>query len=180
MDSPAFFAGYDADYGAHENPGSIDYPVCRVPNLYGIEYIAAYITRLDMEERFCRAAGFTDALLRGYHRDGMELLANFFELSLGCAAGAVLCGKGPADALTADDAAYLARRLGEVSEKRLEGMLQLACGQACARLGMDAEVRKHATAVMDTMLPHIQSALRCGHPETVFVVPKGVYAHASD
>jgi hypothetical protein len=169
----AFFAGYDADYGAHENPGSIDYPVCRVPSLNGVEYIAAYLIRLDMEERFCRAARFSDALLRGYHRDGMELLVNFFELSLGCAAGAVLCGKAPADALAADDREYLARRLGEASDNRLKGMLMLACGHACARLGVDAEVSKHAEAVMADMLPHIASALRCGHAETVFIVPKG-------
>ena len=49
-------------------------------------------------------------------------------------------------------------------------MLQLACGQVCAPAGMDAEVRKHAATVMDTMLPQIRSALSCGYAETVFIV----------
>lgn len=169
---PAFFSAYDTEYGAHENPGSVDYPVCRVPDLVGVEYMLAYLKRADMENRFCRAAEYTDALLRGYHKDGKQLLVNLFELSLSCAVGAVLCGKAPADALNADDVSHLGQRLREASGKRLYGMLCLACGQACARLGMDAEVSKHAAAVMNDMLPHVQNALRAGHPEQVFIVPK--------
>lgn len=169
---PLFFSAYDSEYGAHESPGSIDYPVCRVPDLTGVEYMLAYLKRADMENRFCRAAGYTDALLRGYHKDGRQLLVSLFELTLGCAVGAVLCGKAPADALVAEDVAYLAQRLREVPPARLKGMLVLACGQVCARLGMDEEISAHAAAVISDMLPHIQGALRTGHPEQVFIVPK--------
>ncbi len=169
---PAFFSTFDLEYGAHESPGSIDYPVCRVPELTGIEYILAYLKRLEAENRFCRAAGYSDALLRGYHKGGKLLLVNLFELTLGCAAGAVLCGKAPAEPLTRQDAAYLARRLKEAPQTRLYGMLRIACAQSCARLGMDAEVSAHAAAVMNGMGPHIQNALRTGHTEQAFVVPK--------
>ncbi len=169
---PPFFAEYDSEYGAHETPGSIDYPVCRVPDLVGAEYMLAFLKRLDMENRFCRAAGYTDALLRGYHKDGKQLLVSLFELTLGCAVGAVLCGKVPAEALTPEDVAYLAQRLREVPAARLKGMLVLACGQACTRLGMDEETAAHAAAVMNDMLAHIQGALRTGHPQQMFIMPK--------
>ncbi len=169
---PAFFSAYDAAYGAHESPGSIDYPVCRVPELTGIEYILVYLKRLEAENRFCRAAGYSDALLSGYHRDGKQLLVNLFELTLGCAAGVALCGKAPAEPLTRQDVVYLAQQLGEAQTARLYGMLRIACAQSCARLGMDAETCAHAAAVMKDMLPHIQNALRTGHPERVFIVPE--------
>lgn len=171
---PAFFDAFDAEYGAHESPGSIDYPVCRVPDLSGIEYILAFLKRLDAENRFCRAAGYSDALLNGYHKGGKLLLLNLFELTLGCAAGAVLCGKAPIEPLTRQDVVYLAQRLKETPQARLTGILRIACAQGCARLGMDAEVSAHASAVMNGMLPHIQNALRTGHAEQVFIVPKEV------
>ena len=173
-----FFSAYDSEYGAHETPGSIDYPVCRMPVLDGVEYMLAYLKRTDMENRFCSAAGFSDALLRGHHKDGRQLLVNLFELSLSSAVGAVLCGKAPADALTAEDVSYLAQRLGEVPETRLDGVLRLACGQACVRLGMDEQTGAHAAAVMNDMLAHIQSALRSGHTELVFIVPEEVRERA--
>ena len=131
----AFFVGYDADYGAHESPGSIDYPV-RVPARDGIEYIVAYLDRLDMENHFCHAAKYSDNLLHGYHDDGAELLENLFELTLGCCVGAVLCGKGPADVLTKKDVGYLGQRLKGLPGERLKTMLRIACAQGCARLGV--------------------------------------------
>jgi len=166
----AFFAGYDADYGAHESPGSIDYPV-RVPARDGIEYIAAYMERLDMQNRFCHAAGYTDRLLLGYSRGGRDLLVNLFEMTLCCCVGAVLCGKQPDDDLTTQDAAYIGRRLKDLSESRLKAMLRLACAQSCTRLRVDEATTAHAAASMDTLLPDIRTALRTGHPETVFIVP---------
>jgi hypothetical protein len=170
---PAFFADYDAEYGAHESPGSIDYPVCRVPALCGVEYISAYLTRLEMENRFCLRSGYSDALLRGYHRDGKQLLVNLFELSLGSVTGAVLCGKHPAEPLRKEDVAYLVQRLGGLPQKRLYDLLRLAYRRACSGVCLATEnVRMHAEAVAEAMLPHIQNALRTGHAEQVFIVPK--------
>lgn len=167
----AFFAGYDTDYGAHESPGSIDYPV-RMPERCGIEYISMYLERVDMENRFCRTAGYSDALLRGYQSDGAGLLVNLFELQLGCCVGALLCGKGPADALLAEDAVYLGQRLQGLPTERLKAMLHLACTQGCTRLGIDEATTAYADKTLDALLPHIQAALRCGHPETVFIPAK--------
>ncbi len=168
----AFFDAYDAEFGAHENPGSIDYPV-RVPARDGIEYMEAYLSRVDIQNRFCHAAGYTDRLLHGYYRGGKDLLINLFDLMLSCCVGAVLCGKQPDEYLTAQDAAYLGRRLKDLPDNRLKAMLRLACTQSCAKLRVDEETATHAAAAMDALLPDIRTALRTGHPETVFVVPKG-------
>jgi len=59
-----------------------------------------------------------------------------------------------------------------LSGERLKAMMRLACAQGCSRLGIDKTSAAYAARTMDTLLPHIQTALRCGHPETIFIVPK--------
>lgn len=64
-----FFSSYDMDYGAHETPVSIDYPLCNDKmELVGVEYICDYLQKLYMENQFCKNFAQQDihCLLRGY------------------------------------------------------------------------------------------------------------------
>jgi hypothetical protein len=176
---PLFFDGYDSEFGAHESPGSIDYPV-RAPALCGVEYMLEYLKRLDIENRFCRAAHFSDALLRGYHSGWRDMLENLCALALGCAVGAVLCGKRAAEPLEFGDAARLAAQLNAMPPIRMERAAGMAFERTLCALGMaDAPSRSHLAVVFRGWLPVMRAALRSGYPETAFIAPKRAAAHAA-
>ncbi len=49
-----FFRQYDVHFMAHKIPCAIDYPLCHpLPELFGIEYILAYLKCLHLENTFC-------------------------------------------------------------------------------------------------------------------------------
>ncbi len=166
-----FFAGYDLDYGAHETPGSIDYPVA-MPSLCGVEYMLEYVRRLDAENRFCRAAGFSDALLRGYHPGWRDMLENLALLTLGSALGAALLGRALPALPERGDAARLGQVLGGMPPERREGVCGMALERVIAQYGAEEEARAHLAALGRELLPALRQALRSGHPETVFLEPR--------
>lgn len=93
---PGFFAAYDADYAAHDTPGSIDYPLGQdISDLAGIEYIYSYLYHLNLENEFCTIfpTEQIESLLQGYNEHYQELLINIFELVLINSIGSVLAGK---------------------------------------------------------------------------------------
>lgn len=92
---PSFFSAYDMDFGAHETPASIDYPLGNDKmNLSGIEYIHEYLQKLQLENEFCSyfSTEEVNGLLRGYDRQYKELLFNIYELVLTNAVGCLLLG----------------------------------------------------------------------------------------
>ena len=53
MALPLFFKLYDKKFAAHEISGSIDYPLyLEEINLSGVEFIAEYLRRISIEDRF--------------------------------------------------------------------------------------------------------------------------------
>jgi hypothetical protein len=95
-----FFSSYDIDFGAHESPGSIDYPLGNDKmNLTGLEYVHTYLDKLQMENVFC---GFFPAdeihsLFRGYDQQYQELLFSMYDLVFVNAVGSFLLGRNEAD-----------------------------------------------------------------------------------
>jgi hypothetical protein len=164
---PLFFSAYDKTYAAHESPGSIDYPTCvDISRLTGIEYTDAYIEALTLEAAFLSRD--IDALLRGYSPGWRDLLINAYEHAMTNALGCVLCGRDPSRlSLLADDRAYLAERLGGLSETRLRAMLGVALG----RLALNEAELAYAQRALPGIAASIRTALGSGHPEAVFVTP---------
>ncbi len=94
---PEFFHDYDIEYGAHETPGSIDYPLMYAMQDYlGVEYIYEYLKRLTIEDsilsRFSREA--VQRLADSYDREARHLLINLCELATINAIGCVMLDKG--------------------------------------------------------------------------------------
>lgn len=176
---PLFFASYDKTYAAHENPGSIDYPLCAdVSRLTGIEYTAAYIDALTAEAALLSRWTQTDvdALLRGYSPGWRELLVNAYEPALTNTLGRVLCGHSPASlGLSAQDRASLAQRFAPLSSKRLQAML----GLALERLKLDTASHNYAASRLRRIADSIIAALDTGHPESVFITPAAPPAPAA-
>lgn len=91
-----FFSGYDTEFGAHESPGSVDYPLGNDKmNLTGLEYTKSYLLKLQMENEFCAAfsAEEIQSLLRGYSPTYHELLFSIYDLVFTNAIGGQLLGR---------------------------------------------------------------------------------------
>lgn len=99
---PEFFHDYNIEYGAHEIPGTVDYPLLNaVTGDLGVEYIHEYLKRLTLEDGIL--SRFSDQRLRllmnSYDREAQHLLINLCELAVINAIGCELLGREPAKLL---------------------------------------------------------------------------------
>jgi hypothetical protein len=78
-----FFHDYNIEYGAHDTPCSIDYPLYgNISNLLGVEFIYDYLRRFSLEHDLIHhyKAETVNSLLLGFDQDAEHLLLNLFEL----------------------------------------------------------------------------------------------------
>lgn len=129
-----FFSSYDMDFGAHESPGSVDYPLGNDKmNLTGLEYVRTYLLKLQLENTFCRLfpADEIHCLFRGYDKQYQELLFSMYDLVFANAVGSLLLGRNEADlSISRFDRQFLQSEL----EHRLEEARDLIVDDAVARL----------------------------------------------
>ena len=124
---PGFFHDYVIEFGAQEDVGSIDYPLCNtIGKISGIEYIYEYVRRLALENDYCRK--FSDSsiemLLHGFSNDYMHILVNIYELLLTNALGCELLGQSVTDlSITKVDQKWLQKNLSPLSENELQKKL---------------------------------------------------------
>ncbi|MDF2541483.1 MAG: hypothetical protein K0S47_1201 [Herbinix sp.] len=93
---PKFFHDYNMEFGAHDNPGFVDYPLCNpVEHRLGIEFIYEYLIRLTEENIFCKRfpAVEMEQLLYCYDKESIHLLVNLYELVITNALGCELTGQ---------------------------------------------------------------------------------------
>ena len=171
---PIFFSAYDADFGAHDTPASIDYPLSNDKmDLVGIEYIYSYLQKLLMENQFCK--NFTEhdihCLLRGYDEHYQDLLINIFGLVLTNAVGSVLANKNALHLNVEPlDRQYLQQNLADLSIDQLDTMLRDASAQLCQELNIaDRLLQKHIAATVMELSPRFKNALEKNQLESIFV-----------
>lgn len=169
-----FFSVYDADFAAHETPGSIDYPLgSDQMDLAGIEYIYSYLQKLFWENRFCKS--FTEydifCLLRGYDEHYQDLLVNISGLVLTNAVGSVLAGKnGHQLNIEPSDRLYLQEKLAGVPEDELETMLHGALTLLFREFNIsDALLQEYMTAALKDLPARIGNALQNNCLNLVFI-----------
>lgn len=93
-----FFKKYNADYSAHENIITADYPLCNsIDSLTGIEFIQKYVDSIYCENLFCRyfSSEAIHALLCGFDDHYQQLVFNIFEKVYTCAIGCELLEISP-------------------------------------------------------------------------------------
>lgn len=127
---PDFYHDYDMRYAAQEGGGSIDYPLAiDITDLDGAEYIMEYLTRLSLENRFCRHFPIKaiKQLLKGYHKDYADLLINIFEIVLTNGLGCVLLNRDIYSLeIEEDDRPELKAMLSDLKSSELESKLIMA------------------------------------------------------
>jgi hypothetical protein len=193
---PMFFTAYDADYGAHETPASIDYPLGNDRmNLSGIEYISEYLRKLTLENEFCAYFPNTEihCLLRGYDRQYKELLFNIYDLVLANAIGCLLieimedkksgnaCGNaseigtGNEIGLRISDYGrqYLLRELSPLTAEETGGLVDEAIPRLCERLRItNPKLVRYLRASAANLKSRLKYALEAGSLEHLFLPAK--------
>lgn len=181
---PIFFSSYDTDYGAHETPASVDYPLGNDRmNLTGIEYISEYLRKLRLENEFC--AHFPEeeilCLLRGYDRQYKELLFNIYELVLINAVGCLLIdqtenGKneksGNEIRLRISDLGrqYLQRELSPLTAGKIDRLVNEAISLLCRVLSLsDGQLINYLAASAANLKSRLKSALETDSLEHLFL-----------
>lgn len=147
---PLFFASYDADYGAHESPGSIDYPLSNDPMvLTGLEYMIDYLRKIQLENLFCSyyPSEEVTALIRGSDPMYQEQLFNVFDLVLANSLASLLVGRSALNLSISDfDRKFLQYELDSFSKEQVEllvdrGVFQLFTELSISRKNMDQYIR---------------------------------------
>jgi len=175
-----FFTSYDVDFASHDTPGSIDYPLSNDKmELVGIDYIYTYLQKLFMENQFCK--NFTDhdihCLLRGYDEHYKDLLINIFGIVVTNLVGLLLANQ---DTLQLNikplDRHYLQQKLENLSEDKLDTMLQEASTQLCKVFNIsDRILQKHILATVMDLSGRLKNALDNNQLESIFISLKENY-----
>lgn len=171
---PEFFTGYNADYAAHDSPGSIDYPLnVDKMDLCGIEYIYSYLEKLYWENKFCKNfdAHDIDCVLRGYDERYQDLLVNMFKIVFTNALGCILVNKNVLKIeILPMDRQYLQEKLEGLSENELYEVLKKASAKLCKKLDVTNEfLLTYISFTIDELCERLKKALENGHLESIFV-----------
>jgi len=170
-----FFSEYDFGFGAHEIPGSIDYPLSIDSyDLLGIEYIYEYLLHLGFENDFCSNYSDNDieVLLRGYNKDYAEILINIYELVLTNALGCSILGKTGLD-ITEDDRKVLQQKLVVYTSEELVSELESRFQALCIKFNIiNNQELKYLNLIIKPLSSRIEKSLEFGKLDTVFITLK--------
>ena len=171
---PMFFSSYDMDYGAHETPASVDYPLGNDKmNLSGIEYIYDYLRKLQMENSFCTYFSNDDihGLMRNYDRQYRELLFNVYDLVLTNAVGRLLLGRDDMELRISDwDLQYLQSSLSPLPEEQLCQRVDQAIGRLCELLSIsDGRLSDYIRSSAANLKSRLNYGLKTGGLRRLFL-----------
>ena len=179
-----FFSSYDMDYGAHETPCSVDYPLSNDKmNLTGIDYISEYLHKLELENKFCNY--FSDeeihSLMRGYDLHYKDLLFNIYELVLTNAIGSLLLGKDKINLHLKDyDRQQLQNELSDLSKIELDDWVDQAVSKLCRILMIEnAELEKHLKRSTLNLKSRLKNALEIKELKHLFLSTQEEPSHSA-
>lgn len=173
-----FFRLYDADFAAHEAPGSIDYQLLNpVTGFAGVEYMVQYLQSLHAENLLCSRfdSAAIHEVMRGYDEGYEDLLINLCGQVLQNALGCVMLGK---DLLSLDIGPSDIRRfkslLGGHSTESIRGILQKAADELFESLAIrDRSLKEYVRQSLPETASRVHAALETGTLQTVFVHRRG-------
>ncbi|MBE5961935.1 MAG: hypothetical protein E7256_11255 [Lachnospiraceae bacterium] len=174
---PAFFRDYNPEFKAHEDAGSIDYPLANViSDQTGITFLASYLKALKTETMFVRQFdnAVVENLLASYDEEYKDDLFNIYELVLMNAVGCELI-EGDEKKLTidAEERAVLTHQLTGKNTVELTAMLCNAYDRLAGRLDLkDAEKEEqkaYAYRTLSKAVMPLSDALKQNRLESIFL-----------
>lgn len=170
----SFFSDYNADFSAHYTQASIDYPLGNDKmNLDGIEYINDYLSKLLLENEFCKKFSSSDiySVMKSYSPDFEDLLVNIFQRVLINALGCILLNKNPLKLnIEAGDIKNLQENLETFSGEQLYIQLQKTTQKLFEQLNIiDIELQKYILLNLKDITKSLKNALENDQLNAVFV-----------
>ncbi len=170
---PEFFHNYNIEFGAHDIPASIDYPINEMSTeLMGVEYICDYLERLTMEDGLLR--NFTEAkinlLLRGFDSEAEHLLFNIFELVLNNALGCILLSKSSKELhISQEECQWLQEKLIKADYQELQIKLLEACDELSLELKLEEGPADYMKAAITMVARRLMNNLKTNTLNKLFI-----------
>lgn len=169
-----FFKEYDSRFSAHNTPGSIDYPLFDDKmELVGVEYIISYLSKIDMENKYCSNFNNEDieSLLDSYDNECEQLLINIFSMVLTNSIGSILCGKDAKNLyITKSEIEYIKSNLQGKTDCELKVIIEKACIESVVKLNItEEEVVEYVMNACDFIYTRIRDSITLNKLETVFI-----------
>jgi hypothetical protein len=171
---PEFFHDYNMEFGAHELPGSIDYPLLvPVVDYLGVEMTARYLQNLSIEDRIisCFTMERINQLLHAFDREAEHLLINICELIIINSFGCILLNK---------EVEGLNISKSEITElhKRLYGLnkdeVEVLMAEVFTKLGIELELsnieKNYLHAVLAELTQRLWNNCRLDTLENFFIL----------
>lgn len=163
-----FFGAYDTRFFAHEVPCLIDYQLAggQPEGYQGIDYINAYLSRLLLENRFCRCfeTARIAALLKVYVPDYREQVVNLYEPVAANALGRVLLGAAPQPLdISARQAGELHAMLAPKAPEYRRVVLAGAAKELCGALSLPEDVAAYVAETAAALLPRLAAVGAAGY-----------------
>lgn len=173
---PPFFQEYNIEFGAHEVPGSIDYPLFEpITELVGVEYMSEYLLRFYIEQDFlCKFKEENiNRLLRWFHKDAEHMLINIFELVLTNYLGCSLLGNKEEELIIRqEELSFLQKSLNQLTTVEISEKLKALFLEKQSKLILEQSSLNYCLEAIPKLAAGIKHNLVLGKPDTLWVVAK--------
>ena len=175
---PAFFHDYNYEFRAHEDAGSIDYPLANaISDKTGVTFILAYLKALKIETEFVSLFPneIVEKLLASYDQEYEEDLLNIYELVLVNAIGCELTGGNPFGlTLDNEERVLLMHQLSDLNTTQLSKRLCEAYDRLSEKLFIDNPLERddqeaYAKRTLSQSVMSLKEALKQQRLESVFL-----------
>ncbi len=171
---PDFFHDYNMEFGAHEFPGSIDYPLLvPVEGYLGVELVAKYLWSLSIEERIlsCFSMERINLLLHSFDHEAEHLLINICELVMINSIGCILLHKEVENlSISRVDIAELQDRLSNQDKEEVEDLMTKAFEQLGRELALSEEEKGYLQGAFPELAHRLWNSCRLGTLERFFIL----------
>lgn len=171
---PEFFHDYNMEFGAHELPGSIDYPLLiPVVDYLGVEMTAKYLQNLSIEDRII--GRFTidriNRLLYSFDREAEHLLINICELVLINSFGCILLDKEVEGLnISRTDITELEKKLSGLNKDAVEVLMEEVFTKLGEELALSNLEKRYLHAVLAELTLRLWNNCRLGTLEHFFIL----------
>ena len=170
---PEFFHAYNMEFGAHELPGSIDYPLLiPVGGYFGVEMIARYLQRLSIEDRIisCFMKDRINLLLHSFDREAEHLLINICELVIINSFGCILLNKTVKELnISNTEIAELQKRLCGLDKVAVAGLMTEVLSELEEELTLSIEEKSYLQAALTEITERFWNNCKYGTLEHFFI-----------
>jgi hypothetical protein len=168
-----FFHDYNIEFGAHEMPGSIDYPLLMTnTHLIGVEFVYDYLNTFQMENEFLKKfpVETINLLLLGFHVNSEDLLINIFEIVFTNLLGCKILSRKLVDLnIPETERSWLQGNLINLSEDDLKHKLEKAWEDVCDELQLKEEIRSYSRILLKPLQIRLENNLKTGTLHEIFI-----------